>query len=115
MVQWNQEGFKVGLCSVPPINHPYSVLCLSNNCCIRSTFKRMEDRFKTLYDRRKAFVHHYTQYVEESHLVEALENIVEAQSDYEELQATGIISSFQSQSGDPRISASRSIYSPVIS
>ena len=38
MVHWNSEGFKVGLCSEPPLNQPYSLLCLANNCCIREVF-----------------------------------------------------------------------------
>lgn len=39
MVPWNSEGFKVGLCSEPPLTQPYSLLCLSNNCCIRDVFR----------------------------------------------------------------------------
>ena len=38
MVHWNSEGFKVGLCSEPPLNQPYSLLGLANNCCIREVF-----------------------------------------------------------------------------
>ena len=35
MVQWNPDGYKIGLCSVPPIGEEQSLLCLSNNCCIK--------------------------------------------------------------------------------
>uniref|UniRef100_A0A7S3LRP6 Tubulin/FtsZ 2-layer sandwich domain-containing protein n=1 Tax=Aplanochytrium stocchinoi TaxID=215587 RepID=A0A7S3LRP6_9STRA len=120
MVHWNQEGFKVGLCSVPPVKHPYSVLCLSNNCCVRSTFRKMEQRFRTLYDKRRAFVHHYTQYVEESHFSESLEIIRAIQDDYSQLQSAGTLHSISDES---EISATqqrqgqytpRSIYAPVI-
>lgn len=34
MVHWNPEGYKIGLCSVPPVGATQSLLCLSNNCCI---------------------------------------------------------------------------------
>ncbi|CBJ30689.1 tubulin [Ectocarpus siliculosus] len=34
MVHWNPEGYKIGLCSVPPVGTTQSLLCLSNNCCI---------------------------------------------------------------------------------
>lgn len=35
MVHWNPEGYKIGLCSVPPIGSTHSLLSLSNNCCIK--------------------------------------------------------------------------------
>ena len=35
MVHWNREGYKIGLCSVPPVGVTQSLLCLSNNCCIK--------------------------------------------------------------------------------
>jgi hypothetical protein len=38
------QGFKIGLCSVPPVNSPLSLTCLSNNCCVRSTFINMQVR-----------------------------------------------------------------------
>ena len=33
-VSWNHEGFKIGLCSQPPVNMKYGLLCLSNNTAI---------------------------------------------------------------------------------
>lgn len=58
-IHWNQEGWKTGLCSVPPVGNPYSLLTLANNTCIRHTFGDLKDRFIKLY-KRKAHVHHYT-------------------------------------------------------
>lgn len=58
-IYWNQEGWKTGLCSVPPVGHPYSLLTLANNSCIKDTFQDLKDRFMRLY-KRKAHVHHYT-------------------------------------------------------
>jgi tubulin epsilon len=60
MVHWNADGFKIGLCDVPPVGQPYSLLCLANNCGVRHTFSAMRDRFMKLF-RVKAHVHHYTQ------------------------------------------------------
>ena len=60
MVHWNADGFKIGLCDVPPVGQPYSLLCLGNNCGVRHTFTDMRARFMKLY-RVKAHVHHYTQ------------------------------------------------------
>jgi hypothetical protein len=65
-VKWNPEGFKVGLCSVPPAGLPYSLLQLGNNCCIRNTFTAMEHRFHKLY-RKRVFLHHYTQVAQTTH------------------------------------------------
>ena len=58
-IHWNQEGWKTGLCSVPPVGNPYSLLTLANNTCIKNTFLDLKDRFVKLY-KRKAHVHHYT-------------------------------------------------------
>jgi tubulin epsilon len=46
------QGFKLGLCSQPPVGLPYSLLCLSNNCCIADTFSNLMGRFDKLYKRR---------------------------------------------------------------
>ncbi|DBA00874.1 TPA: hypothetical protein N0F65_008517 [Lagenidium giganteum] len=85
MIHWNQEGFKVGLCSVPPIGQPVSLLCLSNNCCIKETFERMRDRFRKLFV-RKAHVHHYTEFMEMEMLTEAQENIRYLIDEYTKLE-----------------------------
>ena len=63
-IHWNSDGFKVGLCSMPSSSGaPYSMLCLANNCCVRGTFKRLQDRFSKLY-RARAHLHHYTEHME---------------------------------------------------
>ncbi|KAG7398948.1 Tubulin epsilon chain [Phytophthora boehmeriae] len=73
MIHWNQEGFKVGVCSVAPVGQKSSLLCLSNNCCIRETFERLHTRFHKLYS-RKAHVHHYTEFMDIGIMDEAREN-----------------------------------------
>lgn len=35
MVPWNPEGFKIGMCSVPPLGEQQSLMCLANNCCVK--------------------------------------------------------------------------------
>ncbi|KAK2166312.1 hypothetical protein LSH36_40g16005 [Paralvinella palmiformis] len=59
-IPWNQEGWKTGLCGVPPVGHPYSLLTLANNTCITNNFTELKGRFMKLY-KRKAHLHHYTQ------------------------------------------------------
>lgn len=85
MIHWNQEGFKVGMCSVPPIGQRHSLLCLSNNCCIRETFERLQNRFRKLYA-RKAHVHHYTEFMESDRFEEALENVRYLVEEYAKLE-----------------------------
>ena len=58
MAHWNQEGFKLGICSKPPVGVPNALLCLANNCAITSTFGSMRDRFAKLF-KRKVYTHHY--------------------------------------------------------
>ena len=52
MVSWNKEGFKYGICNQPPIGQPYSMLCLSNNTCIKENFGEMVEKFNKLYKRK---------------------------------------------------------------
>ncbi|RLN73485.1 hypothetical protein BBJ28_00010377 [Nothophytophthora sp. Chile5] len=85
MIHWNQEGFKVGLCAVPPVGQRSSLLCLSNNCCIRETFERLHSRFRKLYS-RKAHVHHYTEFMEQAWLDEAQENVRYLIDEYTKLE-----------------------------
>ncbi|RXN00937.1 Tubulin epsilon chain [Acipenser ruthenus] len=51
-VSWNQEGWKTGLCSVPPVGHSHSLLALANNTCVKPTFIELKDRFMKLYKKR---------------------------------------------------------------
>jgi hypothetical protein len=46
------QGFKLGLCDHPPVGLPYSMLCLSNNCCIEDTVRTLLARFNKLYKRK---------------------------------------------------------------
>lgn len=55
-IHWNTEGWKTGLCSVPPVGQSYSLLTLANNTCIHNTFVDLRDRFNRLYKRK---VHAY--------------------------------------------------------
>ncbi|KAL6763988.1 epsilon tubulin [Haematococcus lacustris] len=63
MAHWNSDGFKLGICSVPPVGLPNALLCLANNSAITATFRAMKERFEKLYKRR-VYTHHYEQYME---------------------------------------------------
>ena len=51
-IHWNTEGWKTGLCAVPPVGQPYSLLTLANNTCVVNTFTDLRDRFNRLYKRK---------------------------------------------------------------
>jgi tubulin epsilon len=57
-IYWNRDGWKTGLCSVPPIKQMYSILSLANNTSIKYTFEDLRSRFFKLFS-RKAHLHHY--------------------------------------------------------
>ncbi|KAI9987400.1 hypothetical protein PInf_023430 [Phytophthora infestans] len=105
MIHWNQEGFKVGVCSVPPVGQRLSLLCLSNNCCIRETFERLNTRFHKLYS-RKAHVHHYTEFMDAGMLNEAQENARFLIGEYAKLERA-------SEATQPTITASTRRLQPL--
>lgn len=85
MIYWNSEGFKYGICNAPPLNQPYSLLCLANNTCIKDNFLEMTERFNKLY-RRKAHIHHYAEFIDIQHFDEALDATKSLIDRYAELE-----------------------------
>lgn len=88
-VSWNQEGWKTGMCSVPPVGHSHSLLALANNTCVKPTFMDLRDRFNRLY-RKKAHLHHYLQVdsMEQSCFSEALTSLSSLIEEYNQLDST---------------------------
>lgn len=83
MVNWNHEGFKIGLCDQPPVQMKYGLLCLSNNTAIGTCFKALKDRFMLLY-KHKAHVHHYYSFMPDKKDFDiAKENVEMLIDDYE--------------------------------
>jgi tubulin epsilon len=85
MVQWNQAGFKVGVCATPAPGQPRSLLQLANNCSITDCLYSVRDRFVQLYTVR-AHLHHYLEYIEQSMLDEALNSLDNLCVQYEEMR-----------------------------
>ncbi|XP_037541977.1 tubulin epsilon chain [Nematolebias whitei] len=88
-VSWNQEGWKTGLCSVPPVGHTHSLLALANNTCVKSTFMELRDRFTKLY-KKKAHLHHYLHVdgMEQSFFTEAVSSLNALIEEYHHLDTT---------------------------
>ncbi len=78
MVSWNPDGFKIGLCSSPPLYTDAAALCISNNCSVKVPLTESYSRFVKLY-RARAHVHHYLEYIsadEFQHAAEAVSNLI---------------------------------------
>lgn len=88
-IYWNQEGWKTGLCSVPPVGHQYSMLTLANNTCVRQPFIDLKGRFVKLF-KRKAHVHHYINVsgFEQEHFNEGLESLDWLITEYSSMHQT---------------------------
>ena len=70
MARWNPDGFKIGICAAPPEHAPQALLSLSNNTSIVATLQAAHGRFTRLL-RARAHVHHYTDFMDESHFADA--------------------------------------------
>lgn len=68
---WNPDGFKIGICASPPPRSPSAVLCLENSTAIMRNFEKLRGRFNKLFQAR-AMLHHYTSFVEEDVIRDAL-------------------------------------------
>jgi tubulin epsilon len=102
MIPWNPDGYKIGLCNIPPVGAPHSVLCLANNTAIATTFQDLRLRFTKIY-RRRAHVHHYTDFMEESAFdasLEALDSLTDQYMAFERGSAASAASGGGAAGGD---------------
>lgn len=92
-VHWNQDGWKTGLCSVPPVGTQHSLLMLANATCIRNTMDRLRADACKLYT-RKAHVHHFLRVpgMEETHFSAALATLSDLSEEYAALETTNFSS-----------------------
>ncbi|TPX30594.1 hypothetical protein SmJEL517_g05892 [Synchytrium microbalum] len=79
--EWNQEGWKTGLCSQPALGQQFNLLTLANNCCITTTLSEMRTRCLKLYNRR-ANLHHYTPHIELSQFKSSLQETLNVIKQY---------------------------------
>ena len=103
MIPWNPDGFKIGLCNVPPVGAPHSVLCLANNTAIATTFQDLRYRFTKIY-RRRAHVHHYTDFMEEAAFdssLDALDSLTDNYLAFERGSAAAFSSGGSAGAGGP--------------
>jgi tubulin epsilon len=85
MVDWNDDGFKIGLCGTPPVGLRSSLLSLSNSTSVAGLMVSMRERVMRLYSRRAHF-HHYLEYMEEERMDTALQRIDAVIADYQRME-----------------------------
>lgn len=69
---WNHDGVKVGLCGAAPVGQPHALLALTNSSCFAGVLAKLGGRFDRLY-KRKAHLHHFTEYMDAGGIAEARE------------------------------------------
>ena len=85
---WNPDGVKIGLCAAPPVGQPQALLALTNSCAMGEVLHDAVARFDRLY-KRKAHLHHFTQYVEPGMLASAREVVRGTADEYKRLGDEG--------------------------
>jgi len=85
MIRWNTEGFKYGLCNMPPVGQKYSMLSLANNTAIALNFEEAIERFDRLY-KKKVYLHHYKDFMDVSGFDTARENLYSLKDEYKDLE-----------------------------
>jgi tubulin epsilon len=79
----NCAGFKTGICAAKPLHGPYSLLTLSNNTSVVQTLQHDYEKFMSLY-RVRAHMHHYTQYMDGEMFRDAVTQVMDVISSYNE-------------------------------
>lgn len=85
LIDWNAEGFKYGICNQPSVGHHRSLLALANNTGFGQVVGKTVDRCKKLF-RRKFYLHHYLEYIEESRFEQGLESLSSLAGEYRALE-----------------------------
>lgn len=78
---WNPDACKIGLCNTAAPGESMSVLAVYNNTAFGSVLERQQKRFNMLF-RRKAMLHHYTEFMPEEEIAFAEQSVDAVIADY---------------------------------
>jgi tubulin epsilon len=82
---WNRSACKIGLCAVPSPGERMSVLGVYNSTAFGSVLEREHSRFYQLF-KRKAMLHHYTEFCDVQYIADAEVNVKEAIMEYDDIE-----------------------------
>ena len=82
---WNPDGVKLGLCAAPPVGQPQALLALTNSCQMADVLGEAVGRFDRLF-KRKAHLHHFTQYMEAGGIADAREAVRVTADAYQQMR-----------------------------
>jgi len=89
-VEWIPNNIKSSMCNVAPPGLTRSVGFLGNTTAIQEIFKRISEQFIAMFA-RKAFLHWYTgEGMDEMEFTEALSNMQDLVSEYQQYQDAGV-------------------------
>lgn len=82
---WNQDACKIGMCGTPAIGEEMSVLGVYNSTAFGQVLTKQRAKFNLLY-RRKAMLHHYTEFVDEEVVAESDKIVCDIIADYQSIE-----------------------------
>ena len=82
---WNEDACKIGLCGVPSPGREASILAIYNSTAFGSVLSRQLTAFQRLF-RRRAMLHHYTEFMEEDEIFAAEECVSALVEQYSALE-----------------------------
>ena len=87
--KWNLDACKIGLCSTPAPNQVSTILGIYNNTSFGGVLDQHRGRFNRLY-RRKAMLHHYTEFIEAEFVAESDESVANIIKEYDTVERGGL-------------------------
>lgn len=94
---WNPDACKIGMCSTPHPGESFSTLGVYNSTAFGNVIAREQKKFTMLF-KRKAMLHHYTEFLEEADVFSAQEATEKLLGSYESIEK-GTWVSQQQQNG----------------
>ena len=95
---WNQNACKIGMCGTPAPKETMSIMAAYNSTAFGHVLSREKSRFNLLY-KRKAMLHHYTEFVDVGEIDEASVVCARSIAEYDAIEAAGLSSSSISEAG----------------
>lgn len=85
-VEWIPDSLLSSVWQVPSLDYPQSAILLWNSTSVQTIFKRLDEQFIPMFN-RKAFIHHYIeQGLDWSEMTEARMNVLDLTNEYQQYE-----------------------------